>query len=1275
MKIKNYLSTTIIIYLTSHALSFSQVTNPSAHLLSGGSWTLTGWRSLAPALTYPGNNADGTTTSGEVSGAASANMVFHQTIQPEGAAYNVLSPGTKDWNCAYNLTARSRIMGKGNNGFSFLATSDALNDGCAATGSNPNNYVGGALLALNSTGRSNIQVTWTGRTITVSTGSPQRIYTIQLQYRIGNSGNFTNISGSSYTMNASAGHSSVVGPVTLPAECENQCLVQLRWIYYQSSTTGTGNRPELAVDDITVSSSALGATPNVEHIFTSPAPLTALQGSTDKSIYRVQLNVTGATTSLCGATFTTGGTYAAADVSNFRLRYSSDATLDAGDPTLATIATSTGPGQVLNFSGFTRSLVAGTHYLFVTTDIASCAPAGNTIHITSTPLTNFIYSTATASGTATAGSDYTITGSAANVTGLTPAPGNGEVTLSWTNPTCFSDVLIIAHTSSITGTPSGTTYSFNTNYSAAPSFSPAGKVVYQGTASTQTITGLTNGTEYFFKVFTRNGTDWSSGVEVKMTPWNGTAIFSVASGLTTASIWSNTRTGTGAPASFATTADVVIQNGHWVQMGSSPINVRDLIVEAGGRLWRGDSTNVNNMRYWNSNRDIICDGIIGNLNNADMIGFNIDGASVSISGSGSFRPARIRKNNTTPATSTANINMEATLRFFGTTIYNNANNTNFHVNIASGVTVNSIGNISMDGINGLSANERGGSYTINGTLNINTEPHDTLFLSTNNLNTSYPVGFVVNSTGVVNVNHVQLDNSSAQFTPFTINGTMIVNDQIRHVAGTVSSYGSGSVILNSTASGTAFYDNFSPTLSGVWNAPMTIERYMADTYFGYMSSPVNSLPLSDWQSDIGGSGHNSIGSDGSNMIFDATCTYLDLSSPFANILQLNEADVTTCRWQAWEIRISGNATNGRGYAVNIPSVGTVVDATGVPNNGSITYSGITSSGSSSVTSTITLGTYPVKGVNLIGNPYPSNIGWDQFRATNTGLSNIAYLFKGGSWISMDATNLTDQNVIGSSQSFQVISPSSGSVSFTNAHRLTGLTASFFSNDLGYASGFKVKATGNGKHDETTIYFDDNGRTNGYDFFYDGVKFENAPDVPNLFTRAVGSDMALSINAMPLSGHVMTVPMGITIPESSNYTLEFTHLETTNLQVTLEDKISGIWQIMNSQPIYTFSAQAGDDPLRFNLHFQYNSTAVSEHKVDLFQAFVDPNGILITFTQAEGPVSLSLFDAAGRLIYAQRPFVSAGQKLLIPTESLTAGVYLLNVSGAEGNETIRLIINK
>lgn len=107
-----------------------------------------------------------------------------------------------------------------------------------------------------------------------------------------------------------------------------------------------------------------------------------------------------------------------------------------------------------------------------------------------------------------------------NITGLSLTPGNGQITVSWTNPACLDEVMIVAKaSSSIIATPTGdgSLYTANLAFGSGTAFD-GGHVVYKGAASPQTITGLTNGTTYFVKVFTRRGTTWTSGVESSAVP-------------------------------------------------------------------------------------------------------------------------------------------------------------------------------------------------------------------------------------------------------------------------------------------------------------------------------------------------------------------------------------------------------------------------------------------------------------------------------------------------------------------------------------------------------------------------------------------------------------------------------------------------------------------------------------------------------------------------------------------------------------------------------------
>ena len=178
-----------------------------------------------------------------VSGTAPANMAFWVA----GGRQEPTPPTVVgDWNCAYNLTANSRFVGRGVDGISLVNVGNSAINTC----SNPTNsavYPYAVILALNTINRVSLQVVWTGGT--VATGA--RPYFLQLQYRIGSTGSFTDISGAIY--NAATAANAQIFTSSLPLACENQSLVQVRWIYGQSGTV-TGSRPELRLDEISVNS-------------------------------------------------------------------------------------------------------------------------------------------------------------------------------------------------------------------------------------------------------------------------------------------------------------------------------------------------------------------------------------------------------------------------------------------------------------------------------------------------------------------------------------------------------------------------------------------------------------------------------------------------------------------------------------------------------------------------------------------------------------------------------------------------------------------------------------------------------------------------------------------------------------------------------------------------------------------------------------------------------------------------------------------------------------
>ncbi|MFM2295545.1 MAG: hypothetical protein RLZZ350_1958 [Verrucomicrobiota bacterium] len=222
---------------------FAVLTDPAPFDLSTGNYSLAQWDAANAAGTYP------------------SNIRFQQAASGDPTLATAM---TADYTNAYNLTTGTRLTGQGASGFAFINTSSG--------------GLGAAVLALNTTGRTNIQVSWTGGLVTVN----PRTYAIRLQYNLlGSAAAWTDVAGpiEYNSTGLTAGNTQAFGPTALPAECENQPVVYLRWKYY--FLAGSGARSQLSVDDISVTSAAGAASVSAPVIASfAPTNLWAYPGQT-----------------------------------------------------------------------------------------------------------------------------------------------------------------------------------------------------------------------------------------------------------------------------------------------------------------------------------------------------------------------------------------------------------------------------------------------------------------------------------------------------------------------------------------------------------------------------------------------------------------------------------------------------------------------------------------------------------------------------------------------------------------------------------------------------------------------------------------------------------------------------------------------------------------------------------------------------------------------------------------------------------------------------------
>lgn len=205
---------------------------------------------------------------------------YSQNFAGFGGASTVYPAGLQGWTVPGSLSTSYLTAAPSANqnlaGGTNATTTAGIYDfntkaGIVSTGSNTRALV----LAINTIGHTFIAVSFTAAT--QNRLNAGRINELGLQYRIGTSGTFTNLTGSTYqnantsTINTgTASTDPATVAVYLPAACDGQAVVQLRWVIRDVS--GGGNRPTFSVDDISVTADVPPIVVDLNTI--SPASLT-----------------------------------------------------------------------------------------------------------------------------------------------------------------------------------------------------------------------------------------------------------------------------------------------------------------------------------------------------------------------------------------------------------------------------------------------------------------------------------------------------------------------------------------------------------------------------------------------------------------------------------------------------------------------------------------------------------------------------------------------------------------------------------------------------------------------------------------------------------------------------------------------------------------------------------------------------------------------------------------------------------------------------------------
>lgn len=494
------------------------------------------------------------------------------------------------------------------------------------------------------------------------------------------------------------------------------------------------------------------------------------------------------------------------------------------------------------------------------------------------------------------------------------------------------------------------------------------------------------------------------------------------------------------------------------------------------------------------------------------------------------------------------------------------------------------------------------------------------------------------------------------------------------------------LVLISDVNGTA---RIAALTAGVISGNVIAQRFIPGgsnkRRWRYLSSPINvggSIPLSQFIDDIYVSG---IG--GSNNGFD--------NSPNNNsTIRMYDETIDGTADEGWIDPASINSTYATGTGFEVFGRGSretqnPFDVNTVPLDATIDFIGAVNKGDFTRNLSFTDNNIPIAdGFNLVGNPYPSAIDFNDASVTKTNMQNAFWVYNPntGSYGVFDGELNSGTNgisrYISSGQGFFVKATSSNaSISFTENSKSANEPFTYFrSITKGNSVGNIIKLNvvrDSLTQDELIIAFRENASKLNTDKS-DLGKFFN--DQLNFYSKS-SNGINLAINEYPIPSASDTINLsffaynGTSNPWEGNYTINFNLNEMSNsLELYLLDLFEN--RIVNLKQVNSYSFNVGSNPLsignnRFKIVANYSNTFVQQNNSQSKSAIIFPNpaknNLSVKFKSklVEKICKVSLFTISGALVFEKEMEIN-NNEVSIPVEDLESGNYIILLEKDSGD---------
>lgn len=261
---------------------------------------------------------------------------------------------------------------------------------------------------------------------------------------------------------------------------------------------------------------------------------------------------------------------------------------------------------------------------------------------------------------------------------------------------------------------------------------------------------------------------------------------------------------------------------------------------------------------------------------------------------------------------------------------------------------------------------------------------------------------------------------------------------------------------------------------------------------------------------------------------------------------------------------------------------------------------------------------PTTGWNLIGNPYPSALQWNnlwtkynisEWACVENNGTQECYNALTGAMYPEDGGIYMPDGIIPSTQGFWVRAlTADASLTIPQGERMNSDQPFYKDEIIQIAKSVRIQLEGKNGTDAAMVQFTPEA-TVGFDGRFDLEKFIKRDNEPQLYTCSENTEYA--VNVLPENPDGLIVPMGFEADEAGIFTISLTNFEgfDPETKIFLEDKSDNSLTLI-SETAYSFSGSPADSKQRFNLHFKSGDALNGHSNAGNVQVYAHDNVVYV-----------------------------------------------------------------